>query len=111
MNITPHLLLSNGFKQYSSNLKRNTEGYISSYELRVTDEKGTKYFIHVQQWNHEHLVPQLKGDRYTSFVQFNTHSGKNTFEVKFFIDHNTTLDDIKDFYEKAFVRMEADYED
>lgn len=106
-NITTQVLLDAGYKPFFDRTETQVLGdwYRVSYQKRVRDDVGTRYFITIV-----HGVMPPHGDNpeapfYTPKDQF-TRNGQ-TFNVE--ILHPKTLGDIESFYADLWTTMRLDY--
>lgn len=121
-----------GYKWFKDNWKNSIRGF----QKRFTDEKGTKYFITGYHYNHKKQLNRYDledKDSYSFDVQFQINKYKDfytdengnkqpiygksqTIDLHFSADFLpnkwrpvTTLKEVEEFYEKAWVDMNADY--
>ena len=107
-------LLAGGFKPFSNVFAADKDCYEESYQLKVVDDKGIKYFINIDlydynqaDWQHNlpsHLLDDLQG---AYEVQFHLEDG-NVFNVEL------TQDDVEKavaFFDKMFYSMGCGYYD
>lgn len=105
-------LLAEGFQRYKDSTVRDKQCYEESYQLKVVDDKGIKYFINIDlydnrkaDWCHKlpsHLLEDLQG---TYDVQFHLTDG-DVFDVTF--PANTTKQAIV-FFGKMFYATGCSY--
>lgn len=110
--ITIETLLTHGFSRFVDSLKKEKQGtgYVESYQLKVQDEKGAKYFINVDVWDHRKILPHVKELGFEAHTQFNGLSDeKNAFNVQLFIEPSTTIEYLLNFFETIFQQMNCDY--
>lgn len=112
-------LIDNGYRFFSDNFGQS----IRLVQKRITDERGTKYFITGKHYNFGKQFPQREDlkeepDRYSFSVQFNLDkSGKyQTVDISFSADFLpnewrpvTTRKEMEKFFEKAFIKFKFDY--
>jgi len=104
-----------GYKWFKDNWKNSLRGF----QKRFRDDKGTKYFITGYHWNFGEKYPDMENkDQYTFDVQFTVDRGgkSQTIDLNYGADHLpnewrpvTTLEEVEQFYEKAFKDFGADY--
>jgi hypothetical protein len=103
--ITVQELLAAGYSRYQHPLKKDDEGYIGSYQKRVDDAYGKRYFIN---FDHSRLVMPGRCD-----AEWLTPSGQMTSEgVTFDLDmvgNDYTLEQVEAFFAKMWVKMGCDY--
>ena len=105
-------LLAEGFQRYKDSTVRDKQCYEESYQLRMLDDKGVKYFINIDlydfskaDWHHNlpsHLLDDLQG---VYEVQFHLEGG-NTFDVSY------PVESVKEpiaFFDKMFYSMDCVY--
>jgi len=105
-------LLSEGFQRYKDSTVRDKQCYEESYQLRMLDDKGVKYFINIDlydyrkaDWHHNLPSPLLDDLQGTYQVQFNTRED-HVFDVDF--TANTPKHAIA-FFDKMFYSMGCSY--
>ena len=103
MLITKENLLKSGYEVYKNNLKKINECYVESYEKRFDDKIGKKYFIHYDCYDNRHLSKHITKIDFQVEAQFNTN--KETFNITYFASNSTTIEDIEQFFEKMFTKM------
>lgn len=106
MTINKENLLNADYKIFKNGLFMNDETYLMSFEKRFDDEKGKKYFIHLNCRDFSNYNNKL-GIRYDSEVQFNTDG--ETFNVNYFINDDTTIEQMEKFYENLWETLKCDY--
>ena len=114
MTLTPQLLLTNGYMKFHdpSAAARMTDWYQASYQKRVRDDKGTRYFITISH----SVMPAGWSGRDNAEQHFFTPSNQfNKGDITFNIDmiyHNHTLDEVEQFFHDLWEKMELDrYDD
>jgi hypothetical protein len=70
------------------------------------DDKGKKYFINIDHYNAIKNIPE----GFSAHSQFNL-SDQETFNIDYFINEDTTLETIEQFYETLWQRMHCLYYD
>lgn len=94
---------------------------IRIFQKRITDEKGTKYFITCYHYNHAKQlnradIQQEDSYQFDSQFRFDKNGKDYTVNVKFWGDNlpnqwrpPTTLKETEEFFEKFFIEMKPDY--
>ena len=110
-------LFDTGYRTFKSSFKSALRGF----QKRITDKKGTKYFITIWHYNHAEQLGRdniPKGDSYTADNQFRfDKDGKDvTCNIEYWGDvlpnewrETTTLKDIEDFFESFWKKMKPQY--
>jgi len=108
-------LVANEYKQFSDNFKKNTDTYVCSYQKRFDNCKGKKFYITITVYDLSKINMSNKqwiGYNFSAEVQYNRMSdGRNTFNVKYMINNNTTIQEMEDFFDDIWVKMECNYYD
>jgi hypothetical protein len=105
-----------GYKWFEDTWKNSLRGF----QKRFRDERGTKYFITGYHWNFGITYPDRAEDMdsYSFDVQFTVDSGgkSQTIDLRYSADvlpnkwrPVTTLEEVEQFYEKAWKDFGADY--
>lgn len=104
-------LIAKGFGRYYDNMKRR-ETYYCSYQLKVCDEKGKKYFVDVSLYDYNksefksHLPKNMLEDYQMEFTaQLTTKQGE-TFNVDYL---EKDVDKALEFYENMFQKLDLEY--
>lgn len=107
--ITEEVLLRNGYKKFDNDWRKrlNPDTYIYSYQKRLDNETGKKYFITLNLDDYFKIA--LHYDKAWSVsVQFYL-SEEETFNVEYFVYNHTTIQMVEDFYEKMWNAMGCGY--
>ncbi len=86
----------------------NYKNAIRGFQRKISDGKGTKYFINIYHYNHRKQIgsPNIpEGDSYTASVQFDF--GNATCNVDYWGTIN--LHDIEHFFETFWQKMKPEY--
>lgn len=104
-------LIRHGFKKFTNQLEKSSVGYIYSYQLRVDDDKGKKYFIDVDLYDYNltpfvKTVPKsfLEDLRPQFYAQFNSKG--ETFNVEWL---EKDVEGAIAFFERLWQSMRCDY--
>lgn len=107
-------LIAAGYKRYNDAFQKDINIYIGSFQKKVKDDRGIKYFIDVNVYNHEGM-PGYDCDTWGKFgyeatCQFNSHAKhKHTFNVLRFVKAEDKIEEIEDFFHVMFHSMECEY--
>ena len=105
-----------GYVWFQDNWKNSLRGF----QKRITDQKGTKYFITGYHWNFGLEYPDRAEDidQYSFDVQFiiKKDNTESIIDVRYggdFLDNpyrdKISLQDVEDFYEKIWSTIGAEY--
>jgi len=102
-------LQAHGYKPYSQgNLKQKfADSYIGSFQKRIDDQEGKKYFINVNQFTFD--LPIMNKETYDFSCQFTNRDGKHV-NVSLHWEPTMTISYIESFYEEMWQNMKFDYE-
>lgn len=105
----PGKFVAAGFKKHTSDpLNRDKDGYITSFQKRVTDDRGTRYFIDVAQFRF--ILPgRCDMEHYGITGQFCRNGGKQTFNVDMFSSGVESVVDIEEFFDAMWRGLKCDY--
>jgi hypothetical protein len=110
-------LIDNGYRWFKDNLKSSIRGF----QKRITDEKGTKYFITGYHYNFHtqgYVDESEDRDSYSFTAQFNiiTDGVEKTIDISLGSDfiHNEwrklcTLKEAEEFFENSWNTMKCEY--
>lgn len=107
MVINQENLIKSGYSQFESCLNKDNEMYLKSYQKKIVDEKGIKYFITIDFYDLS-TVNKTLGIQFQTHVQFNSKSGF-TFDVSGLNDKKITIAELEAFYEKVWSNMDCEY--
>ena len=106
--LTPEILLAAGYKPFTDHFSRHNLGdwYRGSFQKRVTDDVGTRYFISIVHG----VMPEHGGNPtrlfFTPDAQFTR--GDVTFDVKMHVRYHD-LPAVEGFFEEMWTSMKIDY--
>lgn len=110
-------LVDNGYSFFKDSCRNSIRGF----QKRIVDDYGTKYFITGYHYNHKKQMnrPDLEDrDSYCFDVQFRINEKTKDYcvDLRFSADflpnkwsQTTSLQDVENFYERAWNDMLADY--
>ena len=106
--MTPETLLATGYAQFHDRMAETSLGewYLASFQKRVRDEFGTRYFITIRHA----VIPEISGNpRRNSFTPANqfTKDG-TTFNVEM-LHHDESLEQIEAFFDSMWTTLRLDY--
>jgi hypothetical protein len=107
--LTTEILVAAGYRPFPDRMaaEKLEDWYRCSYQKRIRDEIGTRYFITflhgVVPAKHNHGEERAF---FTPSNQFN--KGSLTFNLEVLV-HNQTLEEIEHFFEETWTTMKLDY--
>lgn len=105
MKVSLDSLLKEGFKEYKSQFDHDCR----CFQKRVKDEKGTKYFINCKyrDWSNFQHVNHVLSPSFEFDTQFTRNS--DTFNVLLLNRGDRTIQEVEQFFEDMFQKMEVEY--
>ena len=105
MKVNLENLILAGFIEYKSAFDKGCK----CFQKRIKDNRGTKYFINCKyfDWSNvpnANLSPSFEFD--TQFTK-----GEDTLNMLLLNRKDRTIQEVEDFFEKAFVNLEMNYYD
>ena len=106
--MTPQTLLGAGYTQFHDRMAEDSLGewYRASYQKRVRDKFGTRYFITIRH----SVIPAMFGNpQRNSFAPENqfTKDG-TTFNVEM-LHHNESVEQVEAFFDHLWTTLRLDY--
>jgi hypothetical protein len=108
--LTLEALEAAGYKKFKSTLSMHA---LFGMEKRIEDQFGTKYFIHVEVFE-PYPNQDREGYNFDVAVQFIDNDyfevgKKPTVNMTYLDDADTTIEDIEQFFERAWLFMSCPY--
>lgn len=101
-------LLDNGYRPYQDTMAQQNlqDWYRATYQRRVTDEHGTRYFINI----HHGVAPPRNGEPERPFFEPHNQFQRTgtTFNIMM-LHHNETLTEVEAFFAELWTTMKLDY--
>lgn len=107
MLINKENLIKAGYSEFQSVLNGNNDFYLYSYQKKVLDEIGVKYFINLNFFDMTEINEKL-GIQFSSEVQFNLQN-EFTFDVHGHYNKELTISELEMFYENIWKNMNCKY--
>jgi len=105
--ITPSLLMAAGYKTWTNSFKKNDTSYRGSFQKRVTDERGTRYFINFE---HSHFTyHDGRGDMESVVCEAQFSRGGVTFNVETIQGFDITLEQTETLIGDIWTGAKCDY--
>lgn len=108
MLINQENLIKAGYKQFNSYLNQSRT-YLASYQKKVRDENGIKYYITIAFYDLREL-DKTAGIQFQAEAQFCLKDGF-TFEVSGFDNKEITIEELESFYGKIWDGMDCEYQE
>jgi hypothetical protein len=109
MAFTAEDLLVAGYKRYHDSMEASKMGdwYQASYQKRIVDERGTRYFITVTHNHMRAIRDHAETHFFTPSNQFS--SGDRTINIQMQPRPTDTVADVETFFADLWVTMRLDY--
>ena len=114
-------LIELGYKTFNSNYEKRKypNSYVKSYQKRIADDLGKKYFITLHETYEEDINKKYNRSRsnFETDCQFYIEIDKNkeeTFDVNYFISNNpdyvqTYIEEMEVFFENLWTKLGCRY--
>ena len=106
--LSPEILLSAGYKNFHDRMSADKLGewYRASYQKRVSDETGTRYFITIRHGVMPAMSGQPSREFFTPENQF--AKGGTTFNIEM-LHHDESLEQVEAFFAEMWATLRLDY--
>lgn len=106
--MTDDYILNKGYKQYNPT-KFHSEYTTKCFQKRFDDDIGKKYFIDINKYSWNGLIPKNAEENYTHEYEVKLYK-KDTHDALNITFHcNWKLEDVEIFIEKLFQTNQLDY--